>query len=78
MIGAALGRHRAVRNRGHADPTAGGPQVVGDQIIGDQSVRRHAFKGRGLDDPVPQFYRAQPRRRENVGDGYHLSWATLS
>ena len=39
------------------------------QIIGDQSVRRHALKGRGLDDPVPQLHRAQPRGRENVGDG---------
>ena len=47
---------------------AGRPQVVGDQIIGDQSVRRHALKGRGLDDPVPQLHGTEPGGREYVGD----------
>ena len=67
---AAVGRHRAVRDGGHADAAAGHLAMELDESSTHHVLGRGALEGRGLDDAVAQLQRAELRRGKGVGCGH--------
>ena len=71
LEGAAVRRHRTIRDGRHPDSAGGQIAMMADQRIGRHAIGRHALVGGRLDHPVAQLQRAKPRRTEHFACGIH-------